>query len=224
MPVPENSRVHYDEGISFEPPTNEQPHDVKNVADKWLLVAGILAVQASAAHGQEVSTDYVNYIEDEEIIVTFSDGPGNPKDWVGLYKQDMVAGEVDSLAWFYVNGSTTSGEGLTDGELVFPEGMAEEGIYEARFFENDGYILLAKAIFTVGDIGPTVQTDKSTYLPGNRSRSIFWSARVIHWIGWGSTGRTWSPVPSVAWCGFMSTEPRLVVKELNPEHLHLPMV
>ena len=91
----------------------------KMLKTKWLLVAGIVAAQAWAAHGQEVSTDYGNYIEDEEIIVTFSDGPGNPKDWVGLYKQDMVTGEVGSLAWFYVNGSTTSGEGLTDGELVF---------------------------------------------------------------------------------------------------------
>jgi len=138
----------------------------KMLKTKWLLVAGIVAAQAWAAHGQEVSTDYGNYIEDEEIIVTFSDGPGNPKDWVGLYKQDMVAGEVDSLAWFYVDATQTGSEGLTEGELVFLEGMAEEGIYEARFFENDGYILLAKAIFTVGDIGPTVQTDKSTYLPG----------------------------------------------------------
>ena len=36
--------------------------------------------------GQEVSTDFSNYAAEEEIIVTFSDGPGNPKDWVGLYK------------------------------------------------------------------------------------------------------------------------------------------
>ena len=58
---------------------------------KWLLVAGILAIQAPAAPGQEVSPDYGNYDSGEEIIVTFSEGPGNPKDWVGLYKQDMVA-------------------------------------------------------------------------------------------------------------------------------------
>ena len=72
-----------------------------------------------------------------------------------------------------------------------------------------------------------VRRSKQTSQPicrGNRSRSIFWSARVIHWIGWGSTGRTWCPAPSAVWCGFMSTEPRLVVKELNPEHLRLPMV
>ena len=157
----------------------------KMLKTKWLLVAGILAVQAWAAHGQEVSTDYGNYIEDEEIIVTFSDGPGNPKDWVGLYKQDMVAGEVDSLAWFYVDGTQTGSEGLTEGELVFPEGMAEEGIYEARFFENDGYTLLAKVIFTVGDIGPTVQTDKSTYLPGEPITVDFLvgPGNPLDWVG-----------------------------------------
>ena len=97
----------------------------------------------------------------------------------------MIAGEINSLAWFYVNGSTTSGEGLTDGELVFPEGLAEEGIYEARFFENDGYILLAKAIFTIGDIGPTVQTDKSTYLPEEPITVdfLFGPGNPLDWVG-----------------------------------------
>ena len=133
---------------------------------KWLLVAGILAIQAPAAPGQEVSPDYGNYDSGEEIIVTFSEGPGNPKDWVGLYKQDMVAGEVDSLAWFYVNGTKSSGDGLTEGELTFPDGMTDEGYYEARFFEDDGYTLLAKSTFAVGDVGPGVKTDKSSYTPG----------------------------------------------------------
>ena len=133
---------------------------------KCLLLGGFFAAYTTGAIGQEVSTDFGNYAEDEEIVVTFSGGPGNPKDWVGLYKHDMVASDVGSLAWFYVNGSATSGEGLTDGELIFPEGMAEEGIYEARLFENDSYTQLAKAVFTVGDIGPGVKTDKDSYTPG----------------------------------------------------------
>ena len=173
----------------------------KLLKTQCLLVAGILAVQSSAVLAQEVSTDYANYIEEEEIIVTFSDGPGNPKDWVGLYKQDMVAGEVGSLAWFYVNGSATSGEGLTEGELVFPEGMAEEGIYEARFFENDGYTLLAKAIFTVGDIGPTVQTDKSTYLPGEAITVDFLvgPGNPKDWVGLYREDMVPGSVGSLAW-------------------------
>ena len=79
--------------------------------------------------GQEISTDYSNYASEEEIIVTFSEGPGNPKDWVGLYKRDMVTGEVGSLAWFYVDGSKTGGDGLAKGQLTFPDGMTDEGYY-----------------------------------------------------------------------------------------------
>ena len=76
--------------------------------------------------GQEISTDYSNYASEEEIIVTFSDGPGNPKDWVGLYKQEMVAGEDSSLAWAYVDGTETGTEGLAEGELTFTDGLTDE--------------------------------------------------------------------------------------------------
>ena len=166
-----------------------------------LLVAGILAVQSSAAFAQEVSTDYGNYIEEEEIIVTFNDGPGNPKDWVGLYKRDMVAGEVGSLAWFYVDATQTGSEGLTEGELVFPEGMSDEGIYEARFFENDGYTLLAKATFTVGDVGPGVITDKSTYLPGEAITADFLvgPGNPKDWVGLYKVDMVPGSVGSLAW-------------------------
>ena len=168
---------------------------------KWLLVAGILTTQIPAASGQEVSTDYGNYAEGEEIIVTFGDGPGNPKDWVGLYKQDMVAGDVGSLAWFYVNGTTTSGDGLTEGDLTFPDGMADEGIYEARFFENDSYTVLAKAIFTVGDIGPGVKTDKSSYTPGEAITVDFFvgPGNPKDWVGLYKVDMTPGDVGSLAW-------------------------
>ena len=194
---------------------------------KWLLVAGILAIQALAAPGQEVSPDYGNYDSGEEIIVTFSEGPGNPKDWVGLYKQDMVAGEVDSLAWFYVNGTKSSGDGLTEGELTFPDGMTDEGYYEARFFEDDGYTLLGQIDLRRRRCRPNgVKTDKSSYTAGRGDHAGFsLSAPAIRldWVGLYREDMVPGD-PSAVWCGFMSTEPRLVVKELNPEHLHLPMV
>ena len=132
---------------------------------KWLILIVLFSLQRVFCLGQELSTDISNYAESEEIVVTFNDGPGNPKDWVGLYQFDMVAGEASSLAWLYVNGSKTSGEGLTNGELFFSDGLVEEGVYEARLFENDSYTLLAKTTFTVGDIGPSVKTDKEIYTP-----------------------------------------------------------
>ena len=71
---------------------------LKNNSQILPLFAALLSLSLPLL-GQEVSTDVSNYAEEEEIIVAFSDGPGNPKDWVGLYKQEMVAGEDSSLAW-----------------------------------------------------------------------------------------------------------------------------
>ena len=151
--------------------------------------------------GQEVSTDFSNYAAEEEIIVTFSDGPGNPKDWVGLYKQEMVAGEDSSLAWAYVDGTETGTEGLTEGELTFADGMTDEGIYEARFFEDNGYTLLAKAVFTVGDMGPTVKTDKAVYTPGEPIVVDFLvgPGNPKDWVGLYKVGMVPGNVGSLAW-------------------------
>ena len=151
--------------------------------------------------GQEISTDYSNYAAEEEIIVTFSDGPGNPKDWVGLYKQEMVAGEDSSLAWAYVDGTETGTEGLTEGELTFADGMTDEGIYEARFFEDNGYTLLAKAVFTVGDVGPTVKTDKAVYTPGEPVVVDFLvgPGNPKDWVGLYKVGMVPGNVGSLAW-------------------------
>ena len=151
--------------------------------------------------GQEVSTEFSNYAAEEEIIVTFSDGPGNPKDWVGLYKQEMVAGEDSSLAWAYVDGTETGTEGLTEGELTFADGMTDEGIYEARFFEDNGYTLLAKAVFTVGDVGPTVKTDKAVYTPGEPIVVDFLvgPGNPKDWVGLYKVGMVPGNVGSLAW-------------------------
>ena len=151
--------------------------------------------------GQEVSTDFSNYAAEEEIIVTFSDGPGNPKDWVGLYKQEMVVGEDSSLAWAYVDGTETGTEGLTEGELTFADGMTDEGIYEARFFEDNGYTLLAKAVFTVGDVGPTVKTDKAVYTPGEPIvvHFLVGPGNTKDWVGLYKVGMVPGNVGSLAW-------------------------
>ena len=151
--------------------------------------------------GQEVSTDFSNYAAEEEIIVTFSDGPGNPKDWVGLFKQEMVAGEDSSLAWAYVDGTETGTEGLAEGELTFADGMTDEGIYEARFFEDNGYTLLAKVVFTVGDVGPIVKTDKAVYTPGEPIVVDFLvgPGNEKDWVGLYKVGMVPGNVGSLAW-------------------------
>ncbi|MAJ17041.1 MAG: hypothetical protein CBC27_08975 [Opitutia bacterium TMED67] len=168
---------------------------------KWLILIVLFSLQRVFCLGQELTTDVDSYAESEEIIVTFSDGPGNPKDWVGIYKHDMVPGEDSSLVWLYVNGSKTSEEGLTDGELVFPDGLIEEGVYEALFFEDDSYTLLAKATFTVGDVGPSVKTDKEIYTPGEVIVVDFLvgPANPKDWVGLYKVDMVPGAVGSLAW-------------------------
>ena len=120
----------------------------------------------------------------DDITVNFSNGLGNPKDWVGLYRPDMTPGDVGSLTWSYVSGSKTAGEGLTDGAIVFAGGLPA-GSYVARFFENDGCAQIADAAaFTVID-PPGVSTSKDKYTPGE-SITVNFSAgpgNPKDWIG-----------------------------------------
>tara|TARA_B100000674_G_scaffold58460_1_gene40666 strand:- start:2832 stop:4157 length:1326 start_codon:yes stop_codon:yes gene_type:complete len=95
-----------------------------------------------------ITTSKARYSVGDAITVNFSNGPGNAKDWVGLYRPDMTPGDVGSLKWAYVSGTNTAGEAKTDGSVVFAEGL-ESGEYVAIFFENDGYTQLAKTAFSV---------------------------------------------------------------------------
>ena len=98
------------------------------------------------------------------IEVTFSNGPGNPKDWVGIYRPDMIPGSAAAPAWAYVNGSKTAGQSRTDGTLVFDDALSP-GNYVARLFENDAYKQLASAVFSIAE-PPGVTIGSEAYLPG----------------------------------------------------------
>ena len=113
----------------------------------------------------EIVTDKERYSGGKPITVSFSDGPGNPRDWIGIYRPDTTPGEQGSLAWVYVSGSTTASDGLANGSVAFTNNLSV-GDYVARFFKNDGYSQLAAAVaFTVGD-PPGVATDKLNYAAG----------------------------------------------------------
>jgi hypothetical protein len=112
-----------------------------------------------------LATDKGRYVIGEPVTVSFIGGPGNPRDWIGIYRPDMTPGEQGSLAWKYVSGSTIAGDGLSDGSVTFANHLPV-GSYVARFFRNDGYSQLADAVaFTVGD-PPGVVTDRLHYAPG----------------------------------------------------------
>lgn len=91
-----------------------------------------------------------SYGAGEPIDISFHNGWGTPTDWVGLYLEGQTPGPATpATLWFYVGGSRTATEGLTDGSLHFPTGLASPGDYVAHFLYNDSYEILASARFSV---------------------------------------------------------------------------
>ena len=133
-------------------------------------------IQGSINGEPSISIDKPFYNTNENITVNYVNGPGNPKDWIGIYKKGQTPGDIASTTWSYVNG--------TSGTLTFS--VAESGEYYASFFENDGYTeLVSERIeFWVGDI-PVLSPDKVTYSEGEDVIISYASApnNAQDWIG-----------------------------------------
>jgi len=81
------------------------------------------------------------------VTVTVANGPATLTDWVAL----AVAGSDDTsyLAWDYLNSmQTPPGVGLSSASVVMTA-PASPGSYEARFYYNNGFTVLARIPFTV---------------------------------------------------------------------------
>jgi hypothetical protein len=79
---------------------------------------------------QELAPIEGEYKPGEDIVISFSGGPGNAKDWVGIYKEGQTPGAVISVQYKYVGGETS-------GELLFDS--LPVGKYEIYLFEDDGF-------------------------------------------------------------------------------------
>ncbi|MBJ6368168.1 endonuclease/exonuclease/phosphatase family protein [Snuella sedimenti] len=101
-------------------------------------------------HAQSVSPSKTTYALGEAIIINFSGGPGNSKDWIGIYNQGETPGNVNATDWFYVNGKKNATKKLSSGSITFSSGLPNAGNYDVHFLENDGHTILASASFSVG--------------------------------------------------------------------------
>ncbi|TCP64415.1 exonuclease III [Baia soyae] len=114
----------------------------------------------SFATSPYLSTKKQAYSTGEAIQINFNQGPGNAKDWIGIYRKGSA--NSPSLDWVYVNGSKTASSGVTQG-LVTLNGVLEAGAYEIRFFANDGYTKISP------DISINVTNQKS---PSQASETV----------------------------------------------------
>jgi PKD repeat protein/endonuclease/exonuclease/phosphatase family metal-dependent hydrolase len=126
-------------------------------------VTDLIKVERTTTQARLVLDKQV-YAIGEPIEATFSNGPGNPTDWVGIYKPGDTPGPVPSTLWLYVNGTQTANEALENGWVTFDPGLSEAGSWWAGFFANDGYELLDSLSFTVGDPSG-IKEDASAGMP-----------------------------------------------------------
>lgn len=96
-----------------------------------------------------VSAEKTEYDDDEDIKVTYADGPGTPKDWVGVFAEGKDP-NTDMLDGFYYT------YGATDGYVTIPAADLKPGNYFCALFINDSYTEVSDRIhFTVKSTTPT---------------------------------------------------------------------
>ncbi|MGL4411600.1 MAG: fibronectin type III domain-containing protein [Bacteroidales bacterium] len=105
--------------------------------------------------GEQISTVSIDksiFYTDEDINIHYNDGPGTPKDWVGVYTQGEIV-DVDELDAFYY----TYGE--TDGFVTVKAGDLPVGDYFCSLFINDSYDeVSARENFVIRDRETSIET------------------------------------------------------------------
>ncbi|MSU37204.1 MAG: hypothetical protein EXS36_19345 [Pedosphaera sp.] len=148
------------------------------------LLACLLGSQALTA--QSVVTSLENYFPGQAISVSFAGGPGNPKDWIGVYPEDVKPGSIGSTVWFYVNGTDTPGAGLREGSMTFGSGLNLAGVWTAYLLVNDGYTVVTNVSFNVIEpTAPAIRPSANRYAPGQVINVGFTNgpANPKDWIG-----------------------------------------
>lgn len=90
----------------------------------------------------------------EAVSISYSNGPANAKDWIGIYKVGTIPKNITSTDFEYISGAS--------GTLNFT--LIPKGYYFASYFLNDDYFEPTERIFfQVGDQITTVSANAATY-------------------------------------------------------------
>ncbi|SFT37639.1 Por secretion system C-terminal sorting domain-containing protein [Lishizhenia tianjinensis] len=109
--------------------------------------------------GPHLAMDSNEYHMGSPMVATYSNGPANSTDWVGIYPIEHTPGPNPSTAWQYCNGAT--------GTINFSgTALSNSNLYYAAFFELNGYNEVApRDTFYYGNI-PVISSDTTEYPVG----------------------------------------------------------
>lgn len=130
----------------------------------------------------------------EGFTVSFSGGPGIPKDWIGIFKEGETPGVDVLTAYLYFAGATS-------GSVTFDLPNLAAGNYFAAMFTNDSYTEVSNRVaFTV--VGKPPLEFEQAELQGNEMRLRWKSASGKTYKVQKSTGLgEWSDVRTVTASG-----------------------
>ncbi len=101
-----------------------------------------------------LTSDKKVYSLEDSVTLSYSEAPGQSKDWIGIYKVGTEPGGTDSKAWSYVSGENGS----------FKFKISEKGYYYGTYMVNDGYTEIATRVdFQIGDTIVELSMDKNTF-------------------------------------------------------------
>ena len=124
-----------------------------NTTRRVLAVLGLLlALLAPSTHAYAatgtLTADKTSITEGETITFSYTTAEAGAKNWIGIYPEGKLPGEVGSLLWKYTpntEGTVTLGE--TNADMT---GSLMPGTYKAYLLANDGYEQMAPPVtFTV---------------------------------------------------------------------------
>jgi hypothetical protein len=167
----------------------------------WIALTGLGSLGA-LGQTPTLELDHFEYHPSEAITALFANGPGNAKDWIGIYPEGTVPGSVGSTIWRYVDGTGSGAFGLTGGTVLFPQGLSFAGPWTAFLLLNDGYDVLAQTTFNVVDaLLPLVRRDKATHAPGEAITITFTNgpAMAKDWVAIYPEGVVPGSVSSTLW-------------------------
>ena len=174
----------------------------RKVALAGLCAAVVALAGVGRAQAATLVPGHSAYFPGEDIVLAFAGGPGNAKDWVGIYPEGVVPGSVGSTRWQYVDGTTQGTRGVREGQLTFAGGLNLSGVWDAHLLLNDGYTILASAQFTIVEPWATVvRTDKRSYVTREAITVTFTNApgNPKDWIGIYRAGQTPGGPASTLW-------------------------
>lgn len=129
----------------------------------------------------KASTEKSSYTQQEKIVVSFSNFPGNAADWIAVAEQTQK--DDQSQQWLYT-------EGKRSGALTF--NALPPGTYEVRGYFNNGYTVMCRSTFTVMQGTSTTNTTSGTSgavtgMPSTLCRKEL----SIFYAGIGGLGSAW---------------------------------